>query len=139
MRKGSLPGWMPLMEDKELNTAKKIWKTFFLKTAEIASSVDWKITYAYYKPIPPNPKELEIFKKELHKLQKECVELFEKMGKKHDSQLEKLLKKLQHMEEEFIHYPFSDRLRFFLKRLEFIRKVLYRKPPQSPLKGRKKV
>ena len=103
----------------------KRWKTVFYGVSEIASTVDWSITYAYYKPQPPKENELKLFLKKLEDLRKECKLFYAGVSGERKKEVQTVLERLVHIEEEFHNYPFSDRLQFFLNRLEFFRKLLH--------------
>jgi hypothetical protein len=110
-----------LLGGDEFKKLIKRQKTALRAASEIASTVNWHIKYAYYKPEPPREEELKIFKKVLEEIKRE-YELYKMLLKgQADEKLSAIEAKLKTIEEEFITYPFSDRLKFFLKRLEFIK------------------
>ncbi len=124
MVNGTFTGF-PLISDRdEFERLLKSYKRSFSRASEIASTVDWNVKYAYYKPHPPTEEELRFFNIALEELKKE-FELYRLLLKeKHPEELNTLAKRLEWIEEEFYTYPFSDRLKFFLTRLEFLRYLL---------------
>jgi len=107
----------------ERPTVKK-WKTLFYGVSEIASTVDWSITYAYYRPQPPREEEWKLFQEKLNDLRKECKIFYSAVPSYRRKEVVTLMERLANMEEEFKSYPFSDRLQFFLNRLEFFKRLL---------------
>jgi len=124
MLKGSLKKPVFILKGGVERPLVKMWKTLFYGVSEIASSVDWSITYAYYSPKPPKEEEWKLFTKKLEDLRNECKVFYSAVSSEKRKEVVTLLERLANMEEEFQSYPFSDRLQFFLNRLEFFKKLL---------------
>ena len=91
---------------------------------QIASSVDWKFKYAFYKPVPPTKKEIENFKKRVEVVKQE-LELLKRAFKPVDeNKLKTVEEKLNSIVEDYKNYPFSDRELFFRARLKFLQTTL---------------
>lgn len=103
---------------------KSSWKKRFEPVIQIASSVDWNFKYAFYKPVPPTEQEIEHFKKEVDALKRELQSLKRRLKPTNPIRLEILENKLNHMVDDYINYPFSDRELFFRARLKFLRKAV---------------
>ncbi len=91
----------------------------------IASSVNWDIHYAIYKPSKPSKEELEWLKKEINEL-KTWVGKVKKFAFTNKGTVETIEERLKHMEEEFVNYPFSDRKKFFYHRINFLKHLIKR-------------
>jgi hypothetical protein len=97
-----------------------------LTEVEEIATVDWKITYALYKPKPVSEKEFREFLnkwenvcEELNKVKKVCPVPYKEI-------LAGIEKKLKAMPEEYKHYPFTNRRLFFEKRLDFYKSLIYK-------------
>ncbi len=97
-------------------------KPLFEEVSEIASSVNWSVRWAFYKPRKPTEEELRIFKQHYEKVKRE-VQILKRLIR-NQVFARSVEIKLKHMEEEFFNYPFSNRLNFFLARLNFLRETL---------------
>ncbi|GEM_PF-1652480 len=101
--------------------AEQIKSQFFVKVSKIASSVDWKLHYAFFKPTVPAEDELKTFLKEVEEVKKN-LEFLKRNFKPHNPHLLKVMEdRLNHIVEEYKKYPFSDRKSFFQARLNFIK------------------
>ncbi len=99
-------------------------KKNFENVDRIASSVDWKITYAFHKPRPPTKEERLWFGGEIMKLRGELEKIKHSFPFVDYQTLHTLEARISQMEEEFEKYPFSDRVFFFSQRIKFLRKLL---------------
>jgi hypothetical protein len=124
MKRAKLETPIKLTSETDASRLVKRWKTLFYGANEIASSVDWSVTYAYYKPRPPREEEWNLFIKKLEALRKECKAFYGLVPAEKRKEIMTVMKRLANIEEEFKSYPFSDRLQFFLNRLEFFKKLL---------------
>jgi len=104
---------------KFLNSLKKE----FSEIDWLASSVDWNIRYALFKPSRPSEKEFEWLKREVNKLKK-LVKKVKSLPLTNEGTIKIIEERLKYMEEEFENYPFSDRKKFFLHRIKFLNFLL---------------
>jgi hypothetical protein len=106
-----------------LETVKKA-KPLFEGVSEIASSVNWSVRWAFYKPRQPTEEELRIFREHYERVKREFHFLKSRKLIRNPFLARSVEIKLKHMEEEFFNYPFSNRLNFFIARLNFLRETL---------------
>ena len=120
----SLKKPLPLMTKGEFGKINQVNKNKFKEVDRIASSVNWDVHYAIYKPEPPSVEEILWFKEQVDKLRREIEAIKLKFPFVDYQTLNTLESRLSKIEEEFETYPFSDRKFFFSQRLKFFRKLL---------------
>jgi len=120
----SLQKTISLIPQREFRKINQVNKNKFKEVDRIASSVNWNVHYAIYKPEPPSVEELLWFKEQVDKLRREIEAIKLKFPFVDYQVLNTLETRLSKMEEEFETYPFSDRKFFFSQRLKFFRKLL---------------
>ena len=98
----------------------------FSGVTQVASSVDWNIYYAFFKPEKPSEAEIKAFYSEVKKLKEELVTLKRHFKPVNPYLLRVVENKLEHIVEEFVEYPFSNRRNFFQLRLNLLRDSLQR-------------
>ena len=97
------------------------FKKRFFSVTQIASSVDWNIHYAFFKPNPPSPEEIKRFQQKVLALKEELLFLKKNFKPQNPYMVKVLENKLNHILEEYKRYPFSNREEFFKLRLNFLR------------------
>ncbi|HID80082.1 MAG TPA: hypothetical protein EYH48_02605 [Aquifex aeolicus] len=96
----------------------------FLSVTQIASSVNWNVHYAFFKPVTPTEEELKRFQQKVRDVKEELLLLKKHFKPKHPQMVQALESKLNHLIEEYKSYPFSNREEFFQIRLNFLRNAL---------------
>ncbi|NPB05741.1 MAG: hypothetical protein GXO08_05120 [Aquificae bacterium] len=117
-----LGGKVRLFPDTTNYIVKK--KKNFRKVDLIASSVDWQLTYAYYRPNPPTPAERRWFEREVSRLREELERVRRAAPRADEATLKTVEARIAQMREEFESYPFSDRRVFFAQRIKFLRRLI---------------
>ena len=120
----SLQKTISLIPQREFRKINQVNKNKFKEVDRIASSVNWNVHYAIYKPEPPSVEELLWFKEQVDKLRREIEAIKLKFPFVDYQVLNTLETRLSKIEEEFETYPFSDRKFFFSQRLKFFKKIL---------------
>ncbi|RTZ58948.1 MAG: hypothetical protein DSZ31_04825 [Gammaproteobacteria bacterium] len=93
----------------------------FLSVTQIASSVNWNVHYAFFKPIAPTEEEIKRFQQKVLAIKEELLFLKKNFKPKNPQMVQALENKLNHIIEEYKRYPFSNREEFFKIRLNFLR------------------
>ncbi len=96
----------------------------FLSVTQIASSVNWNVRYAFFKPIAPTEEEMKRFQQKVLAIKEELLFLKKNFKPKNPQMVQVLENKLNHIIEEYKRYPFSNREEFFKIRLNFLRNSL---------------
>ena len=99
-------------------------KKIFKNVDQIASSVDWSLKYAFYKPKPPTEEEIENFKKMVEVVKNELDILKKTFKAINEKKLKSVEEKLNNILEDYKNYPFSDRELFFRARLKFLQQTI---------------
>jgi len=124
MRGGLKIDYLFLTDYERWKANAKQMKNQFSSVSKIASSVDWNLYYAYFKPTVPAEEELQKFLKEVENVRKN-LEFLKRNFKPQNPQLLKIMEdRLNHIVEEYKKYPFSDRRSFFHARLNFIKNAI---------------
>jgi len=96
----------------------------FLSVTQIASSANWNVHYAFFKPVAPTEEEIKRFQQKVLAIKEELLFLKKNFKPQNPQMVQVLENKLNHIIEEYKKYPFSNREEFFKIRLNFLRNSL---------------